>query len=100
MTAEAKKDDLKDFTRDALEQRLVSGGKAKYRAEQVFRWIHQRDVTDFDAMTNLAKSVREELKATSRVSRLEPVAEDRADDGTTKYLFELDDGAKVEAVWI
>ena len=96
--------DLKDLTRPALEALLAAGpdgpGKERYRAEQIFRWIHQKDVTDFDAMTNLSKGTREELKRVATVSRLAPVSEDRAEDGTTKYLFELDDGAKVEAVWI
>ncbi len=96
----AEKVDLKDLPRDELTLRLVDQGKAGYRAEQIFRWIHQRDVTDFDAMTNLAKATREELKGTAYVSRLEPVRTERADDGTTKYLFSLEDGAKVEAVWI
>ena len=92
--------DLKDLTREDLERLLTASGKAKYRAEQVFRWIHQHDVGDFDAMTNLAKDTREELKRTATITRLAPVTEDRADDGTTKYLFQLDDGSKVEAVWI
>ena len=47
MTTEAKRDDLKDFTRDGLALLFAADGKEKYRAEQVFRWIHQRDVTDF-----------------------------------------------------
>ena len=95
-----EKIDLKNLTRDALQRLLTSSGKAKYRAEQVFRWIHQRDAADFDEMTNLAKATREELKRTATITRLAPVHEDRADDGTTKYIFELDDGSKIEAVWI
>lgn len=92
--------DLKNLTREELEQLLVAGGKARFRAEQIFRWIHDKDVTDFDAMTNLAKVTRDELKRTATVTRLAPIAEERAEDGTTKYLFQLKDGAKVEAVWI
>ena len=92
--------DLKNLSRPELEQLLVSGGKARFRAEQVFRWIHEQDVSTFDEMTNLAKSTREELKRTATITRLAPISEERAEDGTTKYLFELKDGARVEAVWI
>ncbi len=96
----ASKIDLKDFTRAELTAWAAARGHKKFRGEQLFRWIHERDVTDFDAMTNLAKDFREELKASATVSRFEPVQADRAEDGTIKYLFELADGAKVEAVWI
>ena len=76
--------DLKNLSRPELEEMLVSGGKARFRAEQVFRWIHEQDVGDFDAMTNLAKTTRDELKRTATVTRLAPIHEERADDGTTK----------------
>src|SRR6478609_7713022 len=98
--SEAKRHDLKDFTRQKLETLLVADGKERYRAEQIFRWVHQRDAADFDAMTNLAKAVREQLKRTARISRLEPVASERSEDGTIKYVFQLEDGAKIESVWI
>lgn len=97
---QAEKIDLKDLTREELTRWAADRGHKKFRGEQLFRWIHEKDVVDFDAMTNLAKEFRDELKQHAYVSRFEPVRSERAEDGTTKYLFELTDGAKVEAVWI
>ena len=57
-------------------------GEKRFRAVQLFRWIHQRGVADFGAMTDLAKSLREKLDAAAEVRALPVVAEHVSADGT------------------
>ncbi len=70
-----------------------------FQGEQVFRWIHQKHVFDFDAMTNLSKDVRKRLEEEYEAVGLMPeeVSESEA-TGTRKVLFRLRDGESVEAV--
>lgn len=75
-------------------------GEKPFRAEQIIKWVYQRDVDDFDAMTDLSKALRERLKAVA-VVRLPRILLDRdSDDGTRKWLLELDDGNAIETVFI
>ena len=92
--------DLKNLTLAELTDFLAGLGKERFRAGQIFRWIYQRGVTDFAAMTDLAKSLREELSARALVSDWEPEAVEQSRDGTQKYLFRLADGQTVETVRI
>jgi 23S rRNA (adenine2503-C2)-methyltransferase len=92
--------DLKDLTLDELAGFLLSLGKERFRAGQVFRWIYQRGVTDFAAMTDLAKELREELARRAFVSDWSPEHTEVSRDGTCKYLFRLADGETVETVRI
>ncbi len=90
--------DLKDFEYEELEEFLVSRGEKKFRAEQIFSWLH-KGVTSYDEMTNLSKAARDTLKEVSRVSTLK-IREKYVSrlDGTVKYLFELPDGNCIESV--
>lgn len=90
--------DLKDFEYDDLTEFLESIGEKKFRAEQIFSWLH-RGVTSYDEMTNLSKATRDKLNEISYVSSLE-IREKyvSAIDGTVKYLFELPDGNCIESV--
>lgn len=83
-----------------LEAYFAAGGKERYRARQVHRWLYQRFEDDFAAMTDLSKRFREELARECRVSP--PVVEkvEASADGTEKYLFRLEDGETVESVFI
>lgn len=92
--------DLKSLTLPQLEQFLAEMGKEKYRSRQLLRWIYQKGVCDFDRMTDLAKSFREQLKERARISRLQAETVEQSSDGTRKYLFRLDDGETIEAVRI
>ena len=90
--------DLKSMTRPELEFYFSELGQPKFRAKQVFRWLHQ-GVESFDEMTNLPKTLRQQLGRTclitvptverKQVSRL---------DGTIKYLWRLGDGNCIETV--
>jgi 23S rRNA (adenine2503-C2)-methyltransferase len=75
-------------------------GEKNFRARQVMKWIHQQGVTDFDQMTNLAKSLREKLKTIAEV-RLPVVVEQKdSADGTRKWLIRVDGGDCIETVFI
>ena len=92
--------DLKNLTLPALEQFLQGQGKERYRATQIFKWLYQHDVSSFEEMTNVSKSLRTELEQTACISRLEPETIEVGSDGTRKYLFMLEDGNAVESVII
>lgn len=92
--------DLKNLTLPALEQFLQGQGKERYRATQIFKWLYQHDVSNFDEMTNVSKALRTELAQTAYISRLEPETIEVGNDGTRKYLFMLEDGNAVESVII
>lgn len=92
--------DFSELERPELEAAAQALGLPAFRGRQLFQWIHQRDVTAFDAMTDLPASVRANLTAHASVS--EPVLETKqvSSDGTTKFLLKLADGRRIEAVYI
>jgi 23S rRNA (adenine2503-C2)-methyltransferase len=92
--------DLKNFSLEELENFLQGLGKEKYRAKQIFKWIYQNNVTEFDQMTNLSKDFRNDLSSRAYASFMCPEFEESSPDGTKKYLFRLADGACVESVLI
>ena len=91
---------LLDFTLPALTQWFGAHGEKPFRAKQVYQWIHQRGVDDFDAMTDLAKSLREKLKAAAEVRPPAVLSEHRSADGTVKWLFDVGIGNGIETVFI
>jgi 23S rRNA (adenine2503-C2)-methyltransferase len=91
---------LLDFTLPRLTEWLAAQGEKPFRAKQVFQWIHQRGVADFDAMTDLAKGLREKLKATAEVRPPAVLSEHRSADGTVKWLFDVGVGNGIETVFI
>lgn len=96
----ADKVDLKNLTLEELTQFLFGMGKERFRAAQLMRWIYRRGVSDFAAMTDLSKELREELDARAFVSDWTPETAERSSDGTRKYLYRLADGQTVETVRI
>ena len=95
-----KKEDIRDFSFGEFAQCVESMGEKPFRANQVFEWIYQKGIWSFDQMTNLPQAFREKL---SRQFTLHPNHIERkeiAEDGTTKFLFDLDDHQKVETVLI
>jgi 23S rRNA (adenine2503-C2)-methyltransferase len=83
-----------------LEARLVEMGAPRYHGRQIFAWIHRRGVTDFGAMSDLPKTLRARLADTWTVTTPKLTRKDVSVDGTTKYLFELSDGTRIESVYI
>jgi 23S rRNA (adenine2503-C2)-methyltransferase len=76
---------LLDFTLPRLTEWFAQQGEKPFRAKQVFHWIHQRGVADFDAMTDIAKSLRDKLKANAEVRPPAILSEHKSADGTVKW---------------
>ncbi|MCP4700270.1 MAG: 23S rRNA (adenine(2503)-C(2))-methyltransferase RlmN [Gammaproteobacteria bacterium] len=89
-----------DLDRQELEAFFVAIGEKPFRASQVIKWIHQLGVTDFDAMTNLSKELRQRLKLLACVNMPVPIARQAAEDGTCKWLLQLDSDNNIETVFI
>ena len=90
--------DLKDFEYEELENFIVELGEKKFRAAQIYKWLHL-GVTSYDEMTDISKSLREKLEKISYVSTLKTEEKFISKlDGTVKYLFSLPDGNAVESV--
>ena len=89
--------DIKSKTLPELRQELGDLGLPKYRAEQVYRWLH-RGVTDFSQMSDLSKALREELSQKYDLYSAQVERKQVSKDGTVKYLFRLHDGEYVESV--
>ena len=92
---------LLGMSRDQLRAFVVGLGERPYRGDQLFLWLYGRGVTSFDAMTDVARSFREKLAAVATlrgVSLLDTQVSPA--DGTTKFLFGLEDSLKVESVLI
>ena len=92
--------ELTDLTRAEIEQALHDLGAEGYRARQIFQWVYQRGVTDFDAMTDLSQPLRQTLAAHFRISTPAVSRRDQSADGTEKFLLALGDGRRVESVFI
>ena len=75
-------------------------GWERYRARQLWLWLYKKEVSGFDQMTDLPKSLRAELKKHFYFHRPEVIEKTQAQDQTTKFLLELEDGKKIEAVLI
>jgi 23S rRNA (adenine2503-C2)-methyltransferase len=92
--------DLGNLDRPALEAALAERGHERFRARQIFRWIYRHGVTDVTAMTDLSHELREGLVRDFRLTTPELVARERSSDGTEKFLLALEDGRRIESVFI
>lgn len=86
-----------NFTLEELEKTLIDYGYKKYNALQVFDWLYKKRVSSFKEMTNLKKELIELLEQNFSISLLK-VLKKEEDTGVKKYLFELEDSNKIEAV--
>jgi 23S rRNA (adenine2503-C2)-methyltransferase len=91
---------LLDFDLDGLAAYCEGLGEKRFRAVQLFRWIHQKGVCDFGQMSDLAKSLRDKLVGVAQVRPLPVLTEQASSDGTIKWLFDVGGGDAVEAVFI
>jgi 23S rRNA (adenine2503-C2)-methyltransferase len=91
---------LLDFDLDGLAVFCERLGEKRFRATQLYRWIHQRGARDFSEMTDLAKSLREKLSGCAAITPLPILTEQKSADGTIKWLFDVGAGNAVEAVFI
>jgi 23S rRNA (adenine2503-C2)-methyltransferase len=91
---------LLDFDLEGLAVFCEGLGERRFRATQLFRWIHQKGASQFDDMSDLAKSLREKLKVHAHVHSLPVVSQHVSADGTIKWLFDVGGGNAVETVFI
>ncbi len=91
---------LLDFDLDGLAAFCEQLGEKRFRATQLFRWIHQRGASDFNQMSDLAKSLRAKLAGQAEIRGLPVVSEHVSSDGTVKWLFDVGSGNAVETVFI
>ena len=75
-------------------------GEKRFRATQLFRWIHQKGASDFSQMTDLAKSLREKLPSSACIKGPKVVSRKNSTDGTVKWLFDVGSGDVIETVFI
>lgn len=91
--------DIKSLTLSELTQEMESIGEKKFRAVQIYSWLHECLVDDFDEMTNLSKGLREKLKENYELPHLTLVRVQTSKiDETSKFLFRLSDGNVIESV--
>ncbi|MCZ6512027.1 MAG: 23S rRNA (adenine(2503)-C(2))-methyltransferase RlmN [Alphaproteobacteria bacterium] len=98
-TADARPN-LIGMSRDEMAAAMAELGEPRFRGDQLFQWVYNRGVADFDAMTNMAKPLRTALAERFSISR--PAVSHDLDsiDGTHKWLIKLADGNEVETVHI
>ncbi|QTD44433.1 23S rRNA (adenine(2503)-C(2))-methyltransferase RlmN [Ottowia testudinis] len=91
---------LLDFDLDGLAAFCEGLGEKRFRATQLFRWIHQRGMADFGQMSDLAKSLRDKLTGKAMVTALPVISQHESKDGTIKWLFDVGGGNAIESVFI
>ena len=92
------KKNIKDYTLEDLKEELKEIGEKPFRAEQIYKWIYEEEINDFDKMTNLSLSLREKLKELYEIKEFNILKKQVASDGTKKYLFDVLDGNAIETV--
>jgi len=100
VTAPPTRPDVAELELAELEAWLEARGIRPFHARQIFGWVYRRGVSDFAAMTDLARPLREALAAELIVSTPRVAHRERSSDGTRKLLLELWDGRHIEAVFI
>ncbi len=93
-----EKIDITMLSLEELEEALIDMKEPKFRAKQIFIWLHQKLADDFDKMTNISKELRERLKEKFKIRKIEILDKLISEDGTTKYIFKLEDGLIIESV--
>ena len=91
---------LLEFEKHGFAQFCAEMGEKPFRARQLMRWIHQSGVDNFDAMTDISKSLREQLRIAAEVRAPGVVRDTTAADGTRKWLLDVGTGNAIETVFI
>ena len=96
-----EKIDIKSLNYDELADYIVSIGEKKFRAAQLYSWMHEKLACSYDEMTNISDKLKKVLKQNTLYTCLEPVrVQESQIDGTKKYLFRLYDGNLIESVFM
>jgi 23S rRNA (adenine2503-C2)-methyltransferase len=91
---------LADLELPELEGALEERGFDRFRGRQIYRWVHKRNVTDVNLMTDLSRELRSKIDADFVVETPKIVADDQSVDGTRKLVLELKDARRIESVFI
>lgn len=91
---------LTGMTRGELIEFVTGLGLPRYRADQIFRGLHERRIRDLDQISDLPKAVREQLKRVATASTLKVESKYVSEDGTRRFLMKTPDGRPVETVFI
>jgi 23S rRNA (adenine2503-C2)-methyltransferase len=100
MTAAGTKPNLLDLNLADCEALVVGLGVKAFHGRNLFKWIHKHGVVEFDAMTDLSRSLREALRETVEIRLPRIVESHPSEDGTIKWIMELHDGQRIETVFI
>ena len=93
--------DLRSLSEKEMEELALSLGEKAFRGKQLFQWVHDKRVENFDEMSNLSALFREKLKEKYTISGVIQVEKQISGKGdTAKYLFALEDGNVIESVWM
>jgi len=92
--------DITNLSKEELQNKISQLGHKKYRSEQIWAWVYNKGIRDFDSMDNLSKSLRSELKQVFEIPRPEVTAHLVSTDGTQKWLIKFHDGNEAETVYI
>ena len=96
-----EKIDIKSLNYDELADYIVSIGEKKFRAAQLYSWMHEKLACSYDEMTNISDKLKKVLRENTLYTCLEPVrVQESQIDGTKKYLFRLYDGNLIESVFM
>ncbi|MBN1473573.1 MAG: 23S rRNA (adenine(2503)-C(2))-methyltransferase RlmN [Syntrophaceae bacterium] len=98
--AENSRPNLLDFTLEEMEIFITGLGKEKFRARQIMKWLHQKNISSFEEMTTLSRDFREKLSQISRITLPQIVKIQTSQDTTKKALLRLEDGYFIESVLI
>ena len=100
MQLTSSKINLLNLTRPEMEDFFTGLGEKAFRASQLIKWIYQFGVDDFDAMTNISKNLRSKLKEVAVIRVPKVVTDQKSEDGTHKWVLEIDSGNHIETVFI
>lgn len=95
-----EKTDIKSMDLQQLQVFVERMGEKRFRAKQLYQWMHQKLVREFSEMTNLSKGFREKLEAQCTMCGTTMIRRQISQDGTQKFLMELSDRNTVESVWM
>lgn len=96
-----KKKNLKGLTLEELEDFAEELGQPRYRGRQIFSWLYAKGVKRFEEMSDISRNLRARLAEVATISHLDASSyETSSIDGTTKFLFALSDGLRIESVLI
>jgi len=96
-----EKIDIKSLSKEDLKKHLIKSGSEPYRVGQISRWLYKAGVKSFDEMLDIPEALRAGLKAKFHINHL-VILDHKSSriDGTTKYLFKLEDGNTIETVFL